>query len=109
MKQAATTFLFIVLAWAGATDNSGARANTNEAEILWDTWGVPHIFAKDTNSAGRALGWAQMHNHGNRLLRAIAIARGRGAEYFGEELLDSDQFTRTMGTYEISREWRAQQ
>jgi acyl-homoserine lactone acylase PvdQ len=55
-------------------DKTGAQA-----EILWDTWGVPHIFAKDMNSAGRALGWGQMQNHGNRLLRAIAIARGRGA------------------------------
>lgn len=43
------------------------------AEILWDTWGAPHIFAKDTNSAGRALGWAQMQNHGNRLLRVRSL------------------------------------
>jgi acyl-homoserine-lactone acylase len=50
-----------------------------------------------------------MQSHGNRLLRAIAIARGRGSEYFGQGLLESDEFTRTMGTYEISREWRAQQ
>jgi acyl-homoserine-lactone acylase len=93
----------------GGTQISGANKSTAQAEILWDTWGVPHIFAKDMNSAGRALGWAQMQNHGNRLLRVIARARGRAAEYFGSDLLEADKFTRTMGTYDIARKWRAQQ
>jgi acyl-homoserine-lactone acylase len=110
MRQLFFAVLFILLVPAGAYAQSHKpNGGGSRAEILWDTWGVPHIFAKDTNSAARALGWAQMQNHGNRLLRAIAIARGRGAEYFGQELLDSDDFTRTMGTYAISQRWRAQQ
>jgi acyl-homoserine-lactone acylase len=100
----------LLLTLAGPATAQQKRTETNlQAEILWDTWGVPHIFAKNGNSAMRALGWAQMQNHGNRLLRAIVIARGRGAEYFGNELLESDEYTRTMGTYEISQKWRAQQ
>jgi len=110
MKRLSIAVLFIILAPVGPNPQSQAIGNSNNtAEILWDTWGVPHIFAKDANSAARALGWAQMQNHGNRLLRVIAIARGHGAEYFGQELLESDEFTRTMGTYKISRKWRAQQ
>jgi acyl-homoserine lactone acylase PvdQ len=27
---------------------------SSHAEILWDRWGVPHIYAKDINGAARA-------------------------------------------------------
>ena len=38
-------------------------------EILWDTYGIPHIYGQDVKSAFRAFGWAQMQSHGNLLLR----------------------------------------
>jgi acyl-homoserine-lactone acylase len=101
--------LVFVLAVRALTSQANTTEASTQAEILWDTWGVPHIFAKDMNSAGRALGWAQMQNHGNRLLHVIARARGRAAEHFGSDLLEADKFTRTMGTYDIARKWRAQQ
>jgi acyl-homoserine-lactone acylase len=47
-------------------------------------------------SAARAFGWAQMQSNGNLLLRQVALARGRGAEYFGK-LLPPDKLQRTMG------------
>jgi acyl-homoserine-lactone acylase len=84
-------------------------AGKARAEILWDTWGVPHIFANDTESAARAFGWAQMQSHGNLLLREVARARGRSAEYFGKDLLSSDKVQRTMGLYSLAKEWRQQQ
>ena len=39
------------------------------AEILWDKWGTPHIFAAEEEEAFRAFGWAQMESHGNLLLK----------------------------------------
>ncbi len=110
MKQLFLAVLFTILAPAGVYAQSHKpNSGDSKAEILWDTWGVPHIFAKDTESAARAFGWAQMQSHGNRLLHVVARARGRGAEYFGPDLLESDEVTRTMGTYAISRKWRGQQ
>lgn len=78
-------------------------------EILWDTWGVPHINARDSESLFYAFGWAQMQSHGNLLLRLYGQARGRGAEYGGEEFLDSDKWVRTMGVPERARDWYAAQ
>src|SRR5207244_3138231 len=49
-------------------------------EILWDTWGTPHIYAENGAGLFYAFGWAQAHNHGNLLLQLYAQARGRGAE-----------------------------
>ncbi|MBW4477626.1 MAG: acylase [Tolypothrix brevis GSE-NOS-MK-07-07A] len=74
-------------------------------EILWDTYGIPHIYAKDTASAFRAFGWAQMQSHGNLLLRLYGQARGRAAEYWGEEYTDSDRWVLTMGVPERARSW----
>lgn len=51
------------------------------AEILWDTWGIPHIVARQDNDAFYAFGWAQMRSHADLLLKLYAIARGRGAEF----------------------------
>ncbi|WP_333187032.1 acylase [Microcoleus sp. B3-D7] len=75
------------------------------AEILWDTYGIPHVYAKDTKSLFRAFGWAQMQTHGNLILRLYGQARGRAAEYWGEKYLESDQWVRTMGIPIRARSW----
>ena len=80
-------------------------APPRSTEILWDTYGVPHIYGKDVRSAFYAFGWAQMQSHGNLLLRLYGQARGRGAEYWGEEYLDSDKWTLTMGVPSRASSW----
>jgi acyl-homoserine-lactone acylase len=62
----------------------------SELEILWDTWGVPHIFAPDDEALYYGLGWTQMQNHADVILRLYGQARGRAAEYWGERYVDSD-------------------
>ncbi|HEX5499697.1 MAG TPA: penicillin acylase family protein, partial [Thermomicrobiales bacterium] len=74
-------------------------------EILWDTWGVPHIFADDVAGLFHAFGWAQLHSHGDLILRLYGQARGRAAEYWGEEHLDSDRLLQTMGFPERAPLW----
>lgn len=74
-------------------------------EILWDTYGIPHIYAKDEASAFQAFGWSQMQSHGNLILRLYGQARGRAAEYWGEEYLDSDRWVLTMGVPDRARSW----
>jgi acyl-homoserine-lactone acylase len=79
------------------------------AELLWDTWGVPHIFADDTANLFYSFGWAQMHAHGDLLLRLYGQARGRAAEYWGDRYLESDRLLRTIGTPGRAGEWYAAQ
>jgi acyl-homoserine-lactone acylase len=84
-------------------------ARIQRTEILWDTWGVPHIFAKDKESLARAFGWAQMQNHGNLLLRLYGTARGRAAEYWGKNYLDADRLINIMGFADNAPEWYEKQ
>ena len=54
-------------------------------EILWDTYGVPHVYGVDAPSTFYGYGWAQTHSHGDLLLRLYGEARGKGAEYWGSD------------------------
>jgi acyl-homoserine-lactone acylase len=74
-------------------------------EILWDTYGVPHIYGKEPRDAFFAFGWAQMQSHGNLILRLYGISRGRAAEYWGEDYLESDRWARTVGIPDRARIW----
>ncbi|NJO93583.1 MAG: acylase [Hydrococcus sp. RM1_1_31] len=74
-------------------------------EILWDIYGIPHIYGADNQSTFKAFGWAQMQSHGNLLLRLYGQARGRAAEYWGEDYLESDRWVITMGVPERSKIW----
>ncbi|MGD2182586.1 acylase [Lusitaniella coriacea] len=74
-------------------------------EILWDTWGVPHIFATNAPELFQAFGWAQMESHGDLLLHLYGQARGRAAEYWGEEELASDEQVWRMGIPDRAQKW----
>ncbi|MBW4537642.1 MAG: acylase [Myxacorys chilensis ATA2-1-KO14] len=80
-----------------------------QTELLWDTYGVPHIYAQNSKGLFHAFGWAQMHSHGNLLLRLYGQARGRAAEYWGEDYLESDQWVRMMDVSARARQWYAAQ
>ncbi|BAY94705.1 MULTISPECIES: acylase [unclassified Tolypothrix] len=85
-------------------NNSFATA-PRTTEILWDTYGIPHIYGKDVQSAFRAFGWAQMQSHANLLLRLYGQARGKAAEYWGEDYLESDKWVVTMGVPNRANSW----
>ena len=81
----------------------------NQTEILWDTYGIPHIFAKNASELYYAFGWAQMHSHGDLVLQLYGSAGGRAAEYWGKAYLESDRFVQTLGVPERAGEWFGQQ
>jgi len=81
-----------VAAWLLATFGlvlshpSSAAGNDDRqthGEILWDEFGIPHIYGPDVLTVVRGLGYAEMENHAETLLMNVAAARGRTAEYFG--------------------------
>ena len=80
-------------------------ASQQNSEILWDTYGVPHIYGRNVSSLFQAFGWAQMQSHGNLIMRLYGQARGEAAQYWGETYLESDQWVRTMGIPDRAQEW----
>jgi acyl-homoserine-lactone acylase len=74
-------------------------------EILWDTWGVPHVYGTTDEAVFRGQGWAQMESHGDLVLRLYGRARGRAAEYWGGAYLDSDRWVRSMDIPARGERW----
>lgn len=97
--------LLLLVAMAPAAAQRGG-------EILWDTYGVPHIHARTDGQLGYAFGWAQMQAHADLILELYGEARGRSAEYWGDpsgqrEAMDS--WVRRMGVARGGARWAAQQ
>jgi acyl-homoserine-lactone acylase len=65
-------------------------ALAGEAEILWDKFGIPHIYGPDLLTVVRGLGYAEMENHAETILMNVASARGRSAEYFGPGVFNTN-------------------
>lgn len=78
-------------------------------EILWDTYGVAHVYAKTAEDLFYCYGWAQAQSHGNLLLRLYGESRGRAAEYFGASFAESDEWVWTNGIPQRAEKWLALQ
>jgi len=98
-----------ILITGSVSAQRGAIVRPVTNDILWDRWGVPHIFSANNADAFYAFGWAQMENHADLMLQLYAQARGRGAEFFGEPYLDTDKYVRRMGIPERGKAWAGAQ
>jgi acyl-homoserine-lactone acylase len=69
---------------------------SGQAEIRRTAYGVPHILAENLRAAGFALGWVQLEDHGERIVRGLIEARGETALYLdaSDGALDSDFLAR---------------
>jgi acyl-homoserine-lactone acylase len=89
-------FVMLLALSLGSHCSTPNEQQYTQTEILWDSWGVPHIYAATEADLYYAFGWAQMHNHGNLIARLYGQARGRGAEYWGEAYLQTDVLLHTF-------------
>ena len=82
-----------------------ANENQQETKIIWDDWGVPHIYAQNDEDLYFSAGYAQMHLRGNIILELYGRARSKGAEYWGADYAETDFLVHTMGFSELAAKW----
>jgi penicillin amidase len=76
-----------------------------KVELLRDSWGIPHVFAKTDGGAMYGLGYASAQERGFQMTYGLRIMQGRLAEVIGdrpkggrrETALDNDRRMRTFG------------
>jgi acyl-homoserine-lactone acylase len=73
----------VLLAGAAAVPAASHQASGGKGEIVWDSFGVPHVYAKTESGAFWGFGYAQAQSHGNLLLKLYGEARAKSAEYWG--------------------------
>jgi acyl-homoserine-lactone acylase len=86
-----------------------ANCDASAPEILWDKYGVPHIFASTRESMFYAHGWAQAQAQGDLLLLLYGESRGRAAEYWGPSHRDLDRWVQLNEVPERAKAWYAAQ
>lgn len=99
MKKLLTLVLFTTIFISCSREPATPAFNN---EILWDTWGIPHIYAKSSFDLYKMAGWSQMKNHGNLILKLYGEARGKSAEYWGNGI-ERDRLLHTLGLVENSK------
>jgi acyl-homoserine-lactone acylase len=102
----AVTLLVFACGSAGA---ASAYRPTPGSEVLWDRYGVAHVYGASVNDLFYGFGWAQARSHGDILARLYAQARGRAAEYFGAQELKNDRWMALNDVPARARQWLAQQ
>jgi acyl-homoserine-lactone acylase len=70
----------------------GGKTAAGGGEIVWDSFGVPHVYAKTEAGMFYGFGYAQAQSHGNLLLHLYGEARARAAEYWGESFEAQDRW-----------------
>ena len=86
-----------------------AHEELSATEILWDEWGVPHVYADSEKEMFFGLGWSNMKSHGNLILELFGKSRGRAAEYWGKQFLPNDILVHRLQFPQLARDWTKQQ
>ena len=81
----ALTFATLTGCGMAGEPTAATSAAALKNEILWDKYGVPHIYGTDTAAVFYGYGYAQALSHADEILRLYGESRGRGAEYWGEK------------------------
>lgn len=78
-----------------------------EVEVLYDEWGVPHIYAQHEEDAYYAFGYVHAQDRLFQMEMLRRAASGRLAEVLGPDLVDVDKFFRTLGINQFAKEHAA--
>ena len=75
-----------------------------EVEVLYDSYGVPHIYAQSEEDAYYALGYVHAQDRLFQMEMLRRAAGGRLSEILGEDLLPVDKLFRTLGLNKFAKE-----
>src|SRR5467141_2854323 len=76
---------------------------TAPVEIVRDTWGIPHISARDPLDAYFGQGFCHAQDRLWEMELNRRLAGGRLAEVFGKSALDVDRFQRRLGLHRTAQ------
>jgi penicillin amidase len=76
---------------------------TSEVEVIYDDYGIPHIYAKNEEDLFYAFGYVHAQDRLFQMEILRRLADGRLSELFGEPALESDRFFRLLSFREHAK------
>ncbi|NOY57561.1 MAG: penicillin acylase family protein [Calditrichaeota bacterium] len=98
---ATRTLLFVTLL---LSLNNLSCGNKNTVTIYRDSWGVPHIYAKNEIALAYGMGYAQAEDRLGQIMTSYRWAVGRMAEAFGPNFIEHDYTQRVWRHAAVSEE-----
>ncbi len=75
---------------------------SDTVDVYYDTYGIPHIYAKNDKDAFRSLGYVHAQDRLWQMELLRRIARGGLSEVFGKDVVSTDKFFLSLGIDEAS-------
>lgn len=91
-------YLFVRIKHSPTLDGEiSLQGLSSSTDVLFDTYGVPHIYAASAGDAYRTLGYVHAQDRLFQMEMMRRVGNGSLAELLGEDLLDIDKFFHTIG------------
>jgi penicillin amidase len=74
-----------------------------KVDVYFDSYGIPHIYAEDLHDAYQVLGYVHAQDRLFQMDLMRRVGAGRLSEIFGAELIEADQFYRTLGISRMAK------
>src|SRR5438128_1011342 len=104
MKQRVFAVMVSALVLQLLRPGPARAAESKEATVYRDEFGIPHVFAADLEAAAYAVGYSQAEDRLEELLKNYRRANGTMSEVFGPEHFKQDLIQRMWRHAEISHE-----
>ncbi len=75
----------------------------DKVEILWDKWGIPHVYAKSVSDAYFVQGYIHASHRLWQMDTFRRLISGKLSEISGEAALLSDKYYRTIGLHRLAK------
>jgi len=76
----------------------------DKAEVYFDEWGIPHIYALNQHDAYMALGYVHAQERLFQMEMLRRVASGRLSEILGKDLVETDKFFRALGLKKAAKQ-----
>lgn len=77
---------------------------SDSVEVVFDHYGIPHIYAHNEEDAYYALGYIQAQERLFQMVLYRRLVQGRASEIFGADLLPTDIYFKTLGLYDLAEQ-----
>lgn len=79
------------------------KSLTAETNVHYDTYGIPHIYAKNEQDAFKTLGYVHAQDRLWQMELLRRVAKGGLSEVFGKDLIPTDKFFLSLGIDDQSK------
>ncbi|MBN2639312.1 MAG: penicillin acylase family protein [Bacteroidales bacterium] len=89
-----------------APDYSGKlhlKGLEQETSVVYDKFGVPHVYAQNAHDAYFAFGYAHAQDRLFQMVMMRRLMQGRLSEILGKELLKTDEYMRTLSINKMAK------